>query len=135
MSPSMSSSDRPASAIAFRHASLLKPPQLRSRVTPSQPRSIWDCPHPTMATLPRCSQTPIPSRFLIQLASAISAPSCPLYCAPFPQDPRGLGDRPPLGDHLASTRLLKDQLHGGPNRDITWWGPRQVGQEVDTRVL
>src|SRR5215831_5582678 len=84
MSPSMSSSDRPASAIAFRHASLLKPPQLLSRVTPSQRRSIWDCPHPTMATLPRCSQMPIPSRFLIQLVSAISAPSCPLWSSRFP---------------------------------------------------
>src|SRR2546425_120734 len=46
MSPSMSSSDRPASAIAFRHASLLKPPQLLSMVTPSQRRSIWDWPGP-----------------------------------------------------------------------------------------
>src|SRR5919109_66863 len=136
ISPSMSSSDRPASAIAFRHASLLKPPQLLSRVTPSQRRSIWDWPHPTTATLPRCSQTPIPSRFLIQLVSlAISAPSCPLCCAPLPEDPRGLGHHPPLGDHLAGTRLLKDQLHGGPNGDLARLGARQVGQEVDARVL
>src|SRR5215510_3535257 len=135
ISPSMSSRDRPASAIAFRHASLLKPPQLRSMVTPSQRRSIWDWPQPTTATLPRCSQTPIPSRFLIQLVSAISAPSCPLCCAPFPQDPRGLGNHPPLGDHLAGTRLLKGQHHGGPNGDLARRGPRQVGQEVDARVL
>ena len=37
-----------------------------------------------VATLPRCSQMPIPSRFLIQLVSlAISAPSCPLWGSPF----------------------------------------------------
>src|SRR5919106_3630166 len=136
ISPSMSSSDRPASAIAFRHASLLKPPQLLSMVTPSQRRSIWDCPHPTTATLPRCSQTPIPSRFLIQLVSlAISAPSCPLWGSLFFVHPRGLGDHPPLGDHLTGTRLLKNQLHGGPNGDLARRGTRQVGQEVDARVL
>src|SRR5262249_55245511 len=135
MSPSMSSSDRPASAIAFRHASLPKPPQLLSMVTPSQRRSIWDWPHPTMATLPWCSQTPIPSRFLIQLVSAISAPSCPLCCAPLLKAPRGLGHHPPLVDQLTGTRLLKDQLHGGSNGDLARRGTRQVGQEVDARVL
>src|SRR5262245_20552252 len=136
MSPSMSSSDRPASAIAFRHASLLKPPQLLSMVTPSQRRSIWDWPQPTTATLPRCSQTPIPSRFLSQLVSlAISAPSCPLCCASFPWVARGLGDPPPVLDDLAGTRLLKYQLHGGPNGDLSRRGPWKVGQEIDARVL
>src|ERR671918_1960590 len=104
ISPSMLSSDRPASAIAFRHASLLKPPQLLSMVTPSQRRSIWDCPQPTTATLPRCSQIPTPSRFLIQLVPlVILAPSCPLCGSRFPCFPSGSGDHPPLGDHLAGT--------------------------------
>src|SRR5262249_54771061 len=50
--------------------------------------------------------------------------------------PRGwMGTRPPLGDHLTGTRLLKDQLHRGPNGDLTRRGPRKVGQEVDARVL
>ena len=75
----------PASSMAFRHASMQYAPSVLSIETPSQRRSIWDWPHPTTATLPRCSQTPIPSRVLLQPVSlAISAPSWPLCCAPLP---------------------------------------------------
>ena len=31
--------------------------------------------------------------------------------------------------------MLKDQLHGAPHRDLARQGARQVGQEVDARVL
>ena len=58
--PSMSAGSTPASSMARRNAVRLRPPTLFSGV-PSQRRAVGECPMPTAATLPRCSQRPRPS--------------------------------------------------------------------------
>src|SRR5215510_11545626 len=107
-------------------------PSVLSIETPSQRRSTGECPKPASATLPRCSHTPSPSLSLRHRYWSGAA-----MVASFLTDHRHLssGDEPPLVDELAWGHLLERHLDGGSHRHVVGRRPRQVGVEIDPRIL
>src|SRR5215472_6772026 len=129
-SPSISSGEIPASAMAFRIAMMVMAPMLVSGFS-SQRRAVGDVSMPVATTLPRPSQSPMPSLFRNQLRGT---PGCGIVypCFAFPSClpcQRGLAYHPPFG-HLLARRggRFKDHLDRSPDRYLIHGSPGEMGQ-------
>jgi len=107
---------------------LLKPPQLRSMVTPSQRRSIWTGP-PDDGDLAAVLPDSHPFAISHPTCVTISAPSCLCAVHRFRMIRVALGHHPPLVDHLPVLVCSNISSTGAPT-GTSPAGPRRLDKKL-----
>src|SRR5216684_4319903 len=136
-SPSISSGEIPASAMAFRIAMMVMAPMLVSGFS-SHRRAVGDVPTPVATTLPRPSQSPMPSLFRNQ---SRGTPGCGivyllLRVSVVSPMPKRLAYYPPFGHFLARRGgRFKDHLDRSPDRYLIHGGPGEMRQHDHLRIF